>query len=55
MLRAAKFQNSGFPKLRPSAAEGGHLYGDANGSGTRKKARELRGAIQLGLADGSFS
>ncbi len=55
MLRAAKFQNGGLSKLGPSAAEGGNLHGDANGNGTRKKARELRRAIQFALADSSFS
>jgi hypothetical protein len=55
MLRAAKFQNGGFPKPSPSAAEGGNLHRDAHGRDTREKACELRRAIQLALADGSFS
>jgi hypothetical protein len=54
MLRAAEFQNRGFPQLGASATQRGHLHRYANGCGTREEARELPGAIDFVFDNRNF-
>jgi hypothetical protein len=54
MFGRAKLQNSGLSQLGATAAQSNHLHWYANGSGTRKEARQLARATRFLLADRNF-